>query len=67
MKLFCDDTGASPARLLLRVLAACPCFGFATLQLVDRIGENVVVTETRVHVCEEGSGAAFSLQLQLQA
>ena len=35
-----------PAKL--RVLVTWPCYGYAALQLADRIGENVVVTETRV-------------------
>src|SRR5258705_6789069 len=37
-----------PARL--RVLVTWPCYGYAALQLADRIGENVVVTETRVRI-----------------
>jgi len=34
----------------LRVLVAWPCYGHVALQLADRIGENVVVTETRVRI-----------------
>src|SRR4030095_10741507 len=41
----------------LRVLVGCPCDGSAALQLANRIGENVVVAETRVLRSNFGTGS----------
>jgi len=39
----------------LRVLVASPCSGHVALQLADRTGKNVVVTETRARVAQRNS------------
>jgi hypothetical protein len=39
-----------PANFRLRVLVAYPCCGYAAVQLLQHISENVVVTQTRVRI-----------------